>query len=61
MKLLAEILDFKITTLYTTMLIFFNQENISLAYQFICGFVFIGYNIHRWYIMLQNYKNSKKK
>ncbi len=60
MKLFAEIIDLKITSLYALMIALFNTENIDLTYKVISFIIFTGYNLHRWYIMHDNHKNAKK-
>lgn len=60
MKLAAEILDLKITSLFSFMILMTNYIDIKMSYQIISGAIFIGYNLHRWYIMYVNHKESRK-
>lgn len=60
MKLLAEIIDFKITSLYALMIALFTTGNIDLAYKIISAIIFTGYNVHRWYIMYDNNRKNRK-
>ncbi|WP_182651970.1 hypothetical protein [Flavobacterium sp. SOK18b] len=60
MKLISEIIDLKITFLYSLMMFVFNLELIKTGYAVVSGFIFIGYNLHRWYIMYRNDRNKKK-
>ncbi|SDZ90632.1 hypothetical protein SAMN05443667_101242 [Flavobacterium gillisiae] len=57
MRLFTEIIDLKITALYSFMILLFSQENIKFSYQVACGIVFLGYNMHRWYLMHKEYQN----
>lgn len=59
MKLFAEIIDFKITFLYSFMLLFFQYSDMENGFKIISGMIFVGYNIHRWYIMHQADKREK--
>lgn len=60
MKFLAEIIDLKITALYTLMIALLNTGNIELAYKIISAIIFTGYNVHRWYIMHEQNKKNRK-
>lgn len=60
MKILAEIIDLKITALYSFMIALFSTETIDLTYKVISAIIFTGYNIHRWYIMHDNHKKNRK-
>lgn len=60
MKFFSELIDFKLTALYTFMIALFSTNGIDLFFKIIGGIIFIGYNVHRWYIMHDNHKNSKK-
>ncbi len=59
MKLLAEIIDFKITALYSFMLLIFQYSDMENAFKIVSGLIFIGYNIHRWFIMNETHKRDK--
>jgi hypothetical protein len=59
MKLLAEIIDLKITALYSFMLLFFQYSDAENAIKIISGMIFVGYNLHRWYIMHHQDKRDK--
>lgn len=61
MKLLAEIIDLKITALYSFMLLIFQYSDMENAFKIVSGLIFIGYNIHRWYIMHNADKREKSK
>lgn len=61
MKLLTEIIDLKITALYSFMILLFAADNLEFIFKVISGFIFIGYNLHRWYIMHDDHKKSKNK
>lgn len=61
MRLLTEIIDFKITALYSFMIVLFNMETIKISYQVACGIVFLGYNVHRWFLMHKEYQNKNPK
>ncbi len=61
MKLLAEIIDLKITALYSFMLLIFQYSDMENAFKIVSGLIFIGYNIHRWYIMHNADKREKAK
>ncbi|MFV5702182.1 hypothetical protein ACM55F_09950 [Flavobacterium sp. XS2P12] len=61
MKLLAEIIDFKITFLYSFMLLFFNFVDMEKSLKLLTALIFVGYNLHRWYIMHQADKREKAK
>jgi hypothetical protein len=60
-NIFTEIIDLKITALYSFMLVLLNSENIKLIYFVISGLVYLGYNIHRWYIMHIEFKKRKQK
>lgn len=60
MKLAAELIDLKLTSLYALMIAIFSTTNIEFAYKAFAGLILIGYNLHRWYIMYENHKASKK-
>lgn len=59
MKLFIDIFDLKVTFLYSIMLGLIQSLDIDFAYKVISGLIFIGYNLHRWYIMWKNDKISK--
>lgn len=59
-KFIAEIIDLKITALYSFMIALFSTENIDHAYKIVIGLILVGYHLHRWYIMHDNHRNSKK-
>lgn len=61
MKLLAEIIDLKITFLYSFMIVLFQYVDIENSYKIIAGIVLTGYNLHRWYIMYHADKREKTK
>lgn len=60
MKLFSELIDLKLTALYTFMIALFSMNHIDIFFKIAGGIIFIGYNLHRWYIMHDNHKNSKK-
>jgi hypothetical protein len=60
MNFINDFIDLKITALYSFLVVIFSQETISFSYRAACGIVFLGYNIHRWYLMHKAYQDSKK-
>lgn len=61
MKLLAEAIDFKITFLYSFMIVSLQYLNIENSYKIISAFIFIGYNLHRWWIMWKTDQREQNK
>lgn len=59
--LFTDIIDFKITTLYSFMLVLLNIENIKAIYFWVSAFVYLGYNLHRWWIMYVEFKKRNQK
>ena len=55
-----DLIDLKLTALYSFMLYLLNVQNLELFYKVVCGIIFIGYNLHRWYIMNVEYKKRNK-
>lgn len=60
MSEIADIVDLKITALYTAM-IASQYINIQNGYNILAGMIFIGYNAHRWWIMHKNNQREQAK
>lgn len=60
MRLLYDIIDLKLTALYSFMIFLLNEKNIKLIYFVISAIIYIGYNLHRWWIMNQEYKKRNQ-
>lgn len=57
----SDLIDLKLTALYSFMLILLNEQNVKLFYSVVGGIIFIGYNLHRWWIMHVEFKKRNKK
>ena len=60
MSAVADIVDLKITVLYTTM-IAAQYVDIENGYKILAGMIFIGYNTHRWWIMHKTNQREQAK
>ncbi|WP_163398144.1 hypothetical protein [Flavobacterium fluviatile] len=56
-----DLIDLKLTALYSFMLYLLNEQSLELFYKVICGIIFIGYNLNRWHIMRVEFKKRNKK